>query len=126
MRLGFRQRNARRGDGSVDNRVGDERFEMRRQMAIPAVVAGGLLLAGTVMAQPYDPAGRAITGGLIGAGTGAAIGAIAGGGHGAGVGAAVGGGLGALAGVATTPPPPPRTAYRHRYHRVHHPYYSGY
>ena len=47
-----------------------------------------------------------ISGGLVGAGTGAIIGAIAGGGHGAGIGAAVGGGLGAVAGAASTPAPP--------------------
>ena len=56
--------------------------------------------------NPYDPAQRAVGGGLIGAGTGAAIGAAAGGGGGAALGAAIGGATGALVGAATTPPPP--------------------
>ena len=45
---------------------------------------------------------RAVGGGLIGAGTDAAIGAVAGGG----AGAAIGGAVGAVTGAATTPPPP--------------------
>jgi hypothetical protein len=53
---------------------------------------------------------RALTGGLIGAGGGAAIGALAGGGTGAAIGAAAGGLTGAAAGALTTPdssgPPP--------------------
>jgi len=55
------------------------------------------MLATTAFADPYNPADRAVGGGLLGAGTGAIIGAIAGGGHGAGIGAAVGGGVGAIA-----------------------------
>ena len=85
---------------------------MRKQSAIVSVIGAGLLLTATAYADPYNPAERAIGGGLIGAGSGAVIGAIAGGGRGAGIGAAVGGGLGAVAGAATTPPPPHR-----RYHR---------
>jgi hypothetical protein len=78
------------------------------------------IMANTALADPYNPAERALGGGLVGAGTGAVIGAIAGGGRGAGIGAAVGGGVGAIAGAATTPPRP-----RHRYYRRHvvnHPY----
>ena len=60
--------------------------------------------------NPYDPVQRTIGGGLIGAGSGAAIGAAAGGGHGAALGAAVGGAVGAIGGLITTPPPP-----RYRY-----------
>jgi len=56
--------------------------------------------------DPYDPGQRAVGGGLIGAGAGAAIGGAAGGGTGAAIGAASGGALGAITGAATTPPPP--------------------
>jgi hypothetical protein len=64
--------------------------------------------------NPYDPGQRAVGGGLIGAGAGAAIGGLAGGGQGAALGALIGGGVGALGGVATTPQqPPPRRYYRY-------------
>lgn len=66
-----------------------------------------LLLGLAACTNPYDPGQRAIGGGLIGAGAGAAIGAAAGGGTGAAIGAATGGALGAITGAATTPPPPP-------------------
>ena len=56
---------------------------MRKRATIPSVVGAGLLLATAALADPYNPAERAIGGGLLGAGTGAVIGAIAGGGHGA-------------------------------------------
>jgi hypothetical protein len=95
---------------------------MTKRAAIPGVIVAGLLLAATAHADPYNPGERAITGGLLGAGTGAVIGAIAGGGHGAGIGAAVGGGLGAAAGAATTPVRPPRHVYRRHYYNVHHSY----
>ncbi|MBV8095372.1 MAG: hypothetical protein JOY71_13205 [Acetobacteraceae bacterium] len=49
------------------------------------------------------PGQRAVSGGLIGAGSGAAIGAAAGGGGGAGKGALIGGGVGALGGALTAP-----------------------
>jgi len=94
---------------------------MRKRATIPGVVGAGLLLATAALADPYNPAERAIGGGLLGAGTGAVIGAIAGGGHGAGVGAAVGGGLDAIAGAATTPARP-RHAYRRHYYNVHRSY----
>ena len=48
-----------------------------------------------------SPGERALTGGALGAGAGAAIGAISGG-H-AGTGALVGGGIGALGGALTSP-----------------------
>jgi len=86
---------------------------MRKKSAVASLIGAGLLLATTAFADPYNPADRAIGGGLIGAGTGAAIGAIAGGGHGAGIGAAVGGGVGALMGAATTPPRPNHRYYHH-------------
>jgi hypothetical protein len=95
---------------------------MRRRPTIPGVIAAGLLSATAASADPYNPAERALGGGLLGAGAGAAIGAIAGGGHGAGIGAAVGGGLGAVAGAATTPARPPRHAYRRHYYNAHHSY----
>jgi hypothetical protein len=72
---------------------------------IVAGVGAGLILALASCTNPYDPAQRAVGGGLIGAGTGAAIGGIAAGGAGAATGAAVGGAVGAVTGVATTPPP---------------------
>jgi hypothetical protein len=70
------------------------------------VVVVGMVLGLSACTNPYDPVQRTVGGGLIGAGSGAAIGAIAGGGHGAAVGAAVGGAVGAVGGLVTTPPPP--------------------
>jgi hypothetical protein len=64
---------------------------MRKQSTVASVISAGLLLAAAAYADPYNPAERAIGGGLVGAGTGAVIGAIAGGGRGAGIGALVGG-----------------------------------
>ena len=54
--------------------------------------------------DPYSPGQRALGGGAIGAGTGAAVGGLAGG-H-AGTGAAIGGALGPIGGAATTPERP--------------------
>jgi hypothetical protein len=71
-----------------------------------AVIGAGMILALASCTNPYDPGQRAVGGGLLGAGAGAAIGGIAGGGHGAAIGAAAGGALGAITGAATTPPPP--------------------
>jgi hypothetical protein len=76
---------------------------------MPYVIAA-LALGLSACANPYDPVQRAVGGGLIGAGSGAAIGAAAGGGPGAALGAAIGGTVGFLGG-ATSPPPPP--AYGH-------------
>ncbi len=61
----------------------------------------------TACTNPYDPGQRAVGGGLIGAGAGAALGAAAGGGRGAAIGALAGGAVGAATGAATTPTPPP-------------------
>ena len=66
------------------------------------VAAGGLTLSLSAC-DPYSPGQRAVGGGLLGAGAGAAIGGIAGGGSGAGIGALAGGALGAVGGAATTP-----------------------
>ena len=90
---------------------------MTKRSTIASVMGAGLLLTTTAYADLYNPAERAIGGGLVGAGTGAIIGAIAGGGHGAGIGAAVGGGLGAVAGAATTPARPHPRYHRHVVHR---------
>ena len=64
----------------------------------------GILLAGMSLglaACGRSPGTRAITGGLLGAGGGAAIGAATGGN--AGTGALIGGGLGAAGGALTAP-----------------------
>ncbi len=75
----------------------------------PTAIAAILLALGLAgCTNPYDPGQRAIGGGLIGAGAGAAIGAMAGGGPGAAIGAGAGGALGAITGAVTTPPPPRR------------------
>ena len=83
---------------------------MKRLIA-PGAVAAGLILALSSCTNPYDPGQRAVGGGLLGAGAGAAIGGAAGGGHGAALGAAIGGATGALGGAATTPQPPPQSGY---------------
>ena len=83
---------------------------MTRPRMVLYVVTAGLVLGLSACANPYDPIQRMIGGGLIGAGSGAAIGAAAAGGHGAALGAAVGGAVGVLGGLITTPPPP-----RYRY-----------
>ena len=83
---------------------------MIRRQIFPRVVVVGLVLSLSACTNPYDPVQRTIGGGLIGAGSGAAIGAAAGGGHGAALGAAVGGAVGAVGGLITTPAPP-----RYRY-----------
>jgi len=70
---------------------------------------GLTLIAGlglSACTDPYDPGQRAVGGGLLGAGAGAALGGIAGGGRGAAIGALAGGGLGAAGGAATTPAAP--------------------
>ena len=78
---------------------------MIKRQIFPRVVVVGLALSLSACTNPYDPVQRTIGGGLIGAGSGAAIGAAAGGGHGAALGAAVGGAVGAIGGLITTPPP---------------------
>jgi hypothetical protein len=86
---------------------------MTKSGIIPSVVALGLIPGLSACTNPYDPVQRFVGGGLIGAGSGAAIGAAAAGGHGAALGAAVGGAVGAVTGLITTPPPP-----------VHHSFYN--
>ncbi len=65
---------------------------------IPALIAllGGLGLA----ACGNTPGERAVTGGLLGAGTGAAVGSFSGN---AGTGALIGGAVGAVGGAVTAP-----------------------
>jgi hypothetical protein len=83
-------------------------FAMKRFIA-PCALALGMALSITACSDPYDPGQRAVGGGLLGAGAGAAIGGLAGGGRGALVGGLAGGAIGAVGGAATTPqPPPPR------------------
>jgi hypothetical protein len=84
---------------------------MKRFVA-PCALAIGMALSVTACTDPYDPGQRAIGGGLIGAGAGAAIGGVAGGGRGAAAGALIGGAAGAVGGAATTPTPPPPGYYR--------------
>jgi hypothetical protein len=92
------------------------------------LVATGLILSVGACTNPYDPIQRMVGGGLIGAGSGAAIGAAAAGGHGAALGAAVGGAVGAFAGLVTTPPPPPYHGYYYRrqygYNYRHYAHYG--
>jgi len=83
---------------------------MRRLMAQAAAVLG-VTLALSACTDPYDPGQRAVGGGLLGAGAGAAIGGVAGGGRGAAAGALIGGAVGAVGGAATTPRPPPPAYY---------------
>ena len=81
----------------------------RRVMQAAAAIV--LVLGVTACSNPYDPAQRALAGGAIGAGAGAAIGGAAAGWHGAAIGALAGGAVGAVTGAVTTPHPPP-AAYR--------------
>ena len=79
-----------------------------KRILLPTALVLGVASGLAGCSNPYDPGQRAVGGGLIGAGAGAAIGGIAGGGKGAAIGALGGGALGAAAGAATTPTPPPR------------------
>src|SRR5262249_42754752 len=67
---------------------------MRKRSTIAGVIGVGLLLSATSYADPYNPAERAIGGGVDGAGTGAVIRAIARGGHSSGTRPSRGGGGG--------------------------------
>ncbi|MDX5929512.1 YMGG-like glycine zipper-containing protein [Acidiphilium acidophilum] len=71
---------------------------MKRNMLL------GVMLVGTAFALSgcgYTPGSRALSGGAIGAGTGAVIGAVTG--TGPAGGALIGGALGAVAGAVTNP-----------------------
>jgi hypothetical protein len=85
---------------------GGEDFEMGEMRKFLTCVA--FVAATGVAGCGYTPEQRATSGGLIGAGTGAAIASAAGGGPGAVIaGALLGGGTGALIGANTRPAPPP-------------------
>src|SRR5579875_3346171 len=91
---------------------------MKSKALLGLALAAGLGL--TACTDPYDPGQRAVGGGLIGAGAGAALGAAAGGGRGAAIGALAGGAVGAATGAATTPrpyygAPPPAYGYEPAY-----------
>ena len=71
---------------------------MTRKLTTPAILAAmALALAGC----GYSPGARALSGGAIGAGTGAIIGAATGGSPL--TGALIGGGIGAVGGAVTSP-----------------------
>lgn len=69
-----------------------------RKLATPALLTA---LALSLAACGYTPGSRALSGGAIGAGSGAIIGAATGGSPG--MGALIGGGIGALGGALTSP-----------------------
>jgi osmotically inducible lipoprotein OsmB len=69
-----------------------------RKLLTPALLAA---LALSLAAFGYTPGSRALSGGAIGAGTGAIIGAATGGS--AATGALIGGGIGAVGGAVTSP-----------------------
>ena len=70
-------------------------MKLLRPLTASLVLLLGLAACG------QDPGTRAVTGGLLGAGTGAAVGAATGGN--AGTGALIGGGVGAVGGAVTAP-----------------------
>ncbi len=69
-----------------------------RMITNTALIAGLTLM---LSACGETPGTRAVTGGLLGAGTGAAVSGISGGN--AGTGALIGGGIGAVGGAVTAP-----------------------
>ena len=76
-----------------------------KKSGILGTLAVGIVLTVSACSDPYDPGQRAVGGGLLGAGAGAAIGGLAGGGRGAVAGGLLGGAVGAAGGAATTPAP---------------------
>jgi len=75
---------------------------MRITMGKLGTAAALAMVLGTAAcSNPYDPGQRAVGGGLLGAGAGAAVSGITGGN--VGTGALVGGALGAVGGAVTTP-----------------------
>ncbi|UFN48055.1 hypothetical protein LPC08_18860 [Roseomonas sp. OT10] len=83
-----------------------------RRMLRPAAL--GLLFLGLAgCSNPYDPGQRAVGGGLLGAGAGAAIAGATDGNVGAG--ALIGGAIGAIGGAATTPRRPDYYGYGYGY-----------
>src|ERR1700740_748858 len=101
-------------------------IELKKLRISLRVVVVGLVLGFSACTNPYDPVQRFVGGGLIGAGSGAAIGAAAAGGHGAALGAAVGGAVGAVTGLITPPPPPYHGYYNYRhYGYANHRHYAS-
>lgn len=78
------------------------------KLALVGAAVAALGLAGCT--NPYSPGQRALGGGALGAGAGAALGAVTGGSPAAG--ALIGGGIGALGGALTTPQRPQGSYYR--------------
>ncbi|MBS1061174.1 YMGG-like glycine zipper-containing protein [Gluconobacter sp. Dm-44] len=72
---------------------------MQLRLVVPLLGSLALLTA----CNPYDTTQRTVGGGVLGAGSGAAIGALAGGGRGAAIGSLAGGVVGAATGYLTTP-----------------------
>ena len=94
-----------------------------KSLILSAVLAATLIGGLSSCTDPYDPGQRAIGGGLLGAGAGAAIGGATGGGRGAATGALIGGALGAVGGAATTPQP---YGSGYGYYGTSPGYYGGY
>lgn len=95
------------------------------RVVAPLAVAFGISLALGGCSDTYNPNQRAVGGGLIGAGAGAAIGGLAGGGQGALAGGLIGAAAGAVGGAATTPRPP-RESYDRRDYPPPPPRYNAY
>jgi osmotically inducible lipoprotein OsmB len=74
------------------------RLNVKRTFNAPFVLG---LTAIALAGCGYSPGSRALSGGAIGAGTGAIIGSVTG--IGPGAGALIGGGVGAIGGAATSP-----------------------
>ncbi len=85
-----------------------------RRMLFFGAAAVGMALSLAACSDPYSPGQRAVGGGLIGAGAGAAIGGLAGGETGALAGGLLGGAVGAIGGAATTPGRP-QPGYQQNY-----------
>jgi hypothetical protein len=98
--------------GSIGQPVQGYEIMPMKRLLFPGALALAATLGLCACTDPYDPGQRAVGGGLLGAGAGAAIGGLAGGGRGAATGALIGGAAGAVGGAVTTPrPAPPPPAY---------------
>jgi hypothetical protein len=104
--IGYRPRRDRLAGSSTAGCAPVNSSGNRTMIRTASCLIAALALGLSACANPYDPAQNALGGGLLGAGTGAAIGAAAAGGPGAALGAAVGGAVGLVGGAASTPPPP--------------------
>jgi hypothetical protein len=86
--------------------AGDLEVGKKSRVILQSLFAAVLVFGLSACTNPYDPVQRAVGGGVLGAGSGAAIGAAAGDGPSAALGAAIGGEVGVPGGAATTPSPP--------------------